>query len=56
MKQMIDMSLICVIAFALLGSMFYMLLTFDKNDKVIQFASMLTKNQQKIYRNILRKD
>ncbi len=52
MKQIMDMSLICVIAFALLGSMFYMLITYDKNDKIIQFASMLSKNQQKIYRNI----
>lgn len=49
---MIDLSIYCFIAFALLGSMFYMLFTFNKNDKILHFASLLNKEQQQIYRNI----
>ena len=49
---MINTSLVCVIAFALLGSMFYMLINYDKNDKILQFASLLSKDQQKVYRNV----
>ena len=49
---MIDLSIYCFIAFALLGSMFYMLFTFNKNDKIIYFASLLDKEQQKVYKNI----
>lgn len=50
--EMINNSLICLIAFALLGSMFYMLINYDKNDKIMQFASLLSKDQQKVYRNV----
>lgn len=50
--KMINTSLVCVIAFALLGSMFYMLINYDKNDKILQFASLLSKDQQKVYRNV----
>ena len=50
--EMINNSLVCLIAFALLGSMFYMLINYDKNDKIIQFASLLSKDQQKVYRNV----
>jgi hypothetical protein len=50
---MIDVSIYCVIAFALLGSMFYMLFTVNKQDKILQFTSILNKEQQKVYRNIM---
>ena len=50
--EMINNSLVCLIAFALLGSMFYMLINYDKNDKIMQFASLLSKDQQKVYRNV----
>ena len=50
--EMMNTSLVCIIAFALLGSMFYMLINYDKNDKILQFASMLSKDQQKVYRNV----
>jgi len=50
--EMINNSLVCLIAFALLGSMLYMLMNYDKNDKIMQFASLLSKDQQKVYRNV----
>lgn len=49
---MIDLSLYCFIAFALLGSMFYMLFTYNRNDKILYFSSLLNKEQQKVYKNI----
>ena len=33
--EMINNSLVCLIAFALLGSMLYMLMNYDKNDKIM---------------------
>ena len=52
MKQMVDCSLFCFIAAALLGSMVYFLFTANKNNKISQFLSRLTKEQQEVYRNI----
>ena len=49
---MIDCSLSCVIAAALLGSMLYMLFSCNKNDKILYFMSLLNKEQQEIYKNI----
>ena len=49
---MIDLSLYCFISFALLGSMFYMLFTYNRNDKILYFSSLLNKEQQKVYKNI----
>ena len=49
---MINQSIYCFIAFALLGSSFYFLLTNHKQDKFIYFSSLLTKDQQKILKNI----
>lgn len=49
---MINQSIYCFIAFALLGSSFYFLLTNHKQDKFIYFSSLLTKEQQKILKNI----
>ena len=39
---MIDLSIYCFIAFALLGSMFYMLFTFNKNDKTIKIKPIIS--------------
>ena len=49
---MVNCSLSCLIAFALLGSMLYMLFSCNKNDKIIYFLSLLDEKQQKIYKNI----
>ena len=49
---MIDCSLSCVIAAALLGSMLYMLFSCNKNDKILYFMSLLNPKQQEIYKNI----
>ena len=49
---MIDCSLSCVIAAALLGSMVYMLFNYDKNNKILYFMSLLNPEQQEIYKNI----
>ena len=49
---MIDCSLSCVIAAALMGSMIYMLFSCNKNDKIIYFMSLLNPKQQEIYKNI----
>ena len=49
---MVDCSLSCLIAFALLGSMLYMLFSCNKNDKIIYFLSLLNEKQQRIYKNI----
>ena len=38
---MINCSLSCVIAAALLGSMLYMLFSCNKNDKILYFMSLL---------------
>lgn len=51
---MIDLSIYCVIAFALLGSSFYFLLTNHRQDKFIYFSSLLSKDQQKILNNITK--
>ena len=52
---MINCSLSCVIAAALLGSMLYMLFSCNKNDKILYFMSLLNPKQQEIYKNITRK-
>ena len=52
MNQFIDLSLYCFIAIALLGSMFYMLITCNKNDKIMYFLSLLSNKQTQIYNNI----
>ena len=52
MKQIVDCSLFCFIAAALLGSMVYFLFTSNKDNKISQFLSRLTKEQQEVYRNI----
>jgi hypothetical protein len=49
---MINCSLSCVIAAALLGSMLYMLFSCNKNDKILYFMSLLNPKQQEIYKNI----
>ena len=49
---MVNCSISCLIAFALLGSMLYMLFSCNKNDKVIYFLSLLNEKQQKVYKNI----
>ena len=49
---MLDLSIYCIIAFALLGSSFYFLLTHHKQDKFLYFASLLKPEQQKILNNI----
>jgi len=49
---MIDCSLSCVIAAALLGSMVYILFNYDKNNKILYFMSLLNPEQQEIYKNI----
>lgn len=52
MNPIVNLSIYCVIAFALLGSMIFMLLTSDKNDKIMYFMSLLNSEQQEIYKNI----
>jgi len=54
MNPLANLSIYCVIAFALLGSMIFMLLNVDKNDKVMYFLSLLKPEQQEIYKNITR--
>ena len=49
---MINLSIYCIIAFALLGSSFYFLLTNHKQDKFLHFSSLLSPEQQKILKNI----
>lgn len=49
---MINCSLSCVIAAALLGSMLYMLFSCNKNDKILYFMSLLNPKQQEIYKNV----
>ena len=51
---MINCSISCVIAAALLGSMIYMLFSCNKHDKIIYFLSLLDSKQQEIYRNIMQ--
>lgn len=51
---MINCSISCVIAFALLGSMLFMTFSMDKNDKIIYFLSLLSPEQQLIYKNIVK--
>ena len=50
----IDCSLSCVIAAALTGSMLYMLLSCNKNNKILYFLSLLDTKQQEIYKNIVK--
>ena len=50
---MINCSLCCVIAAALLGSMLYFILH-QKNDTILHFTSLLTPEQQLIYRDIIQ--
>ena len=52
MNPVANLSIYCVIAFALLGSMIYMLLNTDKNSTVMYFLSLLNPDQQELYRNI----
>ena len=54
MNPLVNLSLYCFIAFALLGSMIFMLLTTDKNDKIMYFLSLLTPEQQELYKNITK--
>ena len=49
---MIELSIYCLVAFALLGSSFYILLNQNKEDKFLYFASLLSAEQQKILNNI----
>lgn len=49
---MINLSIYCIIAFALLGSSFYFLLTNNKQDKFLHFSSLLSPDQQKTLKNI----
>ena len=51
---MINLSIYCIIAFALLGSSFYFLLTNHKQDKFLHFSSLLSQEQQKILKNITK--
>ena len=50
MNPLANLSIYCVIAFALLGSMIFMLLNVDKNDKNMYFLSLLKPEQQEIYK------
>ena len=52
MNPVANLSIYCVIAFALLGSMVYMLLNTDKNSTVMYFLSLLNPDQQELYRDI----
>ena len=52
MNPLANLSIYCVIAFALLGSMIFMLINVDKNDKIMYFLSLLNPEQQQIYKNI----
>ena len=52
MNPVANLSIYCVIAFALLGSMVYMLFNTDKNSTTMYFLSLLTPDQQELYRNI----
>ncbi len=54
MKSVINLSIFCFIAFALLGSMVYMMATTHKNEKILYFMSLLDKKQQEIYLNIVK--
>jgi uncharacterized protein YacL len=49
---MINCSLSCVIAAALLGSMIFTLFNCNKQNKIIYFMSLLNAKQQEIYKNI----
>jgi hypothetical protein len=51
---MINCSMSCIVAFALLGSMLYMLFSCNQNDKILYFLSLLDEKQQKIYKNIMQ--
>mgnify|MGYP001370774544 CR=1 FL=1 len=52
MNPIANLSIFCVIAFALLGSMVFMLFNTDKNDTIMYFLSLLNQEQQEIYKNI----
>jgi len=51
---MINCSISCLIAFALLGSMIFLTFSMNKNDKILYFLSLLTPDQQQIYKNIIQ--
>ena len=52
MNPVANLSIYCFIAFALLGSMIFMLFNTDKNDTTMYFLSLLNPEQQQIYKNI----
>ena len=54
MNPVLNLSIYCVIASALLGSMVWMLVNNNKNDKIIYFLSLLNAEQQKVYRNVVQ--
>lgn len=54
MNQVLNLSLFCFLAMALLGSSIYMLVQNNKNSKILHFLSMLDHKQQEIYKNIVQ--
>lgn len=54
MNPIANLCIYCVIAFALLGSMIFMLLNTDKNSTTMYFLSLLKPEQQELYRNITK--
>lgn len=52
MNSVLNLSIFCFIAFALLGSSIYTLANNNKNDKIIHFLSLLNYKQQEIYKNV----
>tara|TARA_A100001015_G_scaffold316255_1_gene430063 strand:+ start:17 stop:475 length:459 start_codon:yes stop_codon:yes gene_type:complete len=54
MNQVLNLSIFCFIAMALLGSSIWMLVHNQKNDTIIRFMSLLDAKQQKIYNNIVQ--
>ena len=54
MNSAVNLSIFCVIAAALLGSMIWSLINCNNKDQINQYLSNLNKDQQEIYQNIVK--
>ena len=54
MNSAVNLSIFCVIAAALLGSMIWSLINCNNKDQINRYLSNLNKDQQEIYQNIVK--
>ena len=54
MNPVLNLSIYCVIAAALLGSMIWSLVNCNNKDQIHRYLSNLNKGQQKVYQNIVK--